>query len=216
MIQPFPRPVKPKVKVQTDDQIAKVGQLNQLVRDVNNLNVGNSAYTGIPFENYPPATLVNEGPKFTYSITPGFPFGNEVVELISYHIKGIYPLSTSDGFSEYLCTLNVPASPFMAPSLFPGSVTGMFFTYDGNNIINTPLANGGVINIDGTPSPISNFEVVLVNYGDNPQPDGSYNYAVLLTATTPSSGTLESLISYDIEFLFPNYVGTPTIFQDNS
>jgi len=216
-IQPFPRPLNLKTRRQTDDQLAKLGQLNQLVTDTNAAIAGKAnqpvTSTGIPFENYPPAELFNAGPKFTYEITPGFPELG-VVELISYHIKGIYPLYTSDGFSEYLCTLNVPASPFMAPSLFPGSITGMFSTYDGNNIINTPLANGGIINIDGTPTPISNFEVVAAYYGNNPQPDNSYNYAILLTATTPTTGSLESLIAYDLEFLFPNYVAAPTIFQD--
>jgi hypothetical protein len=205
MIQRFPRPINPKIKTQTDDQIAKVGQLNQLIRDINNLNISNTAYTGIPFVGYPPATLVNEGPKFTYT---------DGVELISYHIKGIYPLFTSDGFSEYLCTLNVKLPHIMAPSLFPGSISGMFSIYDGNDIITTPLASGGVININGTPTPISNLQVFAGYYGNNPQPDDSYNYAIFLNATTPGTGTLEALISYDIEFLFPNYVAAPTIFQD--
>ena len=38
-IQKFPRPVNPKIKKQTDDQLAKVGQINQLVNDINKLNV---------------------------------------------------------------------------------------------------------------------------------------------------------------------------------
>jgi len=49
-IQTFPRPINPKIKKQTDDQIAKVGQLNQLVRDVNQLGLNPSSPTGIPFE----------------------------------------------------------------------------------------------------------------------------------------------------------------------
>jgi hypothetical protein len=113
MIQNFPRPINPKLKKQTDDQLAKVGQLNQLVRDINNLNVDGSTPTGIPFEWYPPAGLTNGGPKFTYI---------DGVELISYHIKGIQSIFNLDssGFDEYLCTISVQPGE-AEPLIFPGS-----------------------------------------------------------------------------------------------
>ena len=215
MIQPFPRPVNPRVKRQTDDQLAKLGQLNQLVTDVNRLNVGSTAYTGIPFEWYPPASLVNEGPKFTYLPTPESPeFGN--VELISYHIKGIQSVSTNSatGFSQYLCTVSVDISTG-SPSIFPGSITGMLYSGTGYDVVTSPLAVGGLIEIDGIHVPLNSFNVTFSYYGDNPQPDGKFWYAVIIqgyTAAVP--GDLNALIAYDIELLLPNFVPAPTIFQD--
>jgi hypothetical protein len=203
MIQNFPRPVNPKLKRQTDDQLAKVGQLNQLVRDINNLNVDGSTPTGIPFEWYPPAGLTNAGTKFTYT---------DGVELISYHIKGIYQIgNTGNGFETYLCTVNFPGG---SAGTFPGSVTGSFQIELDSNIITTPLANGGTVlfNGDGTAN-ISDFTMYLYPY-NNPQPDGSYNYALVVSASIPDSGDISALMAYDFEFLLPNFVPAPTIFQD--
>lgn len=215
MVQTFPRPVNPKIKKQTDDQIAKVGQLNQLVRDINNLNVGGTAYTGIPFQDYPPATLVYEGPKFTYDVTPGIPTSNEIVELISYHIKGITPISNNgSGFEQYLCTVSIKLPSLMAPIVFPGSINGMFQTDNNGNFIIGPLANGSLVSLNGDLVPISDFQINLYDYGNNPQPDGSLYYALVMSATTVDSGSIFTLASYDFEMLIPNYIPAPTIFQD--
>lgn len=202
MIQSFPRPVNPKVKKQTDDQLAKVGQLNQLVRDINNIGLDPSTPTGIPFEWYPPAGLTVGGPKFTYT---------DGVELISYHIKGIAPISNNgNGFEAYLCSINFPGG---LPFIFPGSITGMFISGGGGDIITTPLANGGLVEVDGIHLPVSNLTATLYNYGNNPQEDGSYNYALVVDATT-DSGQVTGLMAYDYEFLLPNFMQAPTIFQD--
>ena len=200
MIQNFPRPVNPKLKRQTDDQLAKVGQLNQLVRDINNLNVDPSTPTGIPIEWFPPAGLTSAGPKFTYT---------DGVELISYHIKGIYSIynGNANGFSEYLCTLVVQDQ-----FIFPGSVTGMFQSGTGSDIITSPLAVGGLIEIDGTHVPLTDFRISLYNYNN---PEGFYWYAVVAEGSTDATpDTLTALMSYDFEFLLPNFVPAPTIFQD--
>lgn len=205
MIQRFPRPVNPKVRTQTDDQVAKVGQLNQLVNDVNRLNVGGTAYTGIPFDWYPPASLVNEGPKFTYT---------DGLELISYHIKGIYPLSggSATGFDEYLCTVSVDSYP---GPIFPGSITGMFLSGTGNDIVTSPLAVGGLIEINGVHVPLTSFNVTFYYYGDNPQDDGKLWYALVIQGDTDATpGSLSGLVAYDIELLLPNLIPAPTIFQD--
>jgi len=205
MIQKFPRPVTPKVRTQTDDQLAKIGQLNQLVNDVNRLNVGGTAYTGVPFDWYPPATLVNEGPKFTYT---------DGVELISYHVKGIYPLSSSSssGFSEYLCTVSV--EPYPGP-IFPGSITGMFLSGTNYDIVTSPLAVGGLIEINGVHVPLTSFNVTFYYYNNNPQPDGKLWYALVIQGDTDATpGSLSGLVAYDIELLLPNLIPAPTVFQD--
>jgi len=207
MIQNFPRPVNPKLKRQTDDQLAKLGQLNQLVRDINNLNVDDSTPTGIPFEWYPPAGLTNAGPKFTYT---------DGVELISYHIKGIQSISnsTATGFSEYLCTVSVHPD-FGSAGIFPGSLTGMFYSGSVNDAVTSPLAIGGLIEINGIHVPLTSFAFNLYYYGDNPQPDGSYWYALVAEGNTDNApGNLTALMSYDFEMLLPNFVPAPTIFQD--
>ena len=54
-IQKFPRPVNPKIKKQTDDQLAKVGQINQLVNDINKLNFVGPSPVPYGFEWYPQA-----------------------------------------------------------------------------------------------------------------------------------------------------------------
>ena len=205
MIQPFPRPVKPKVRTQTDDQVAKIGQLNQLIRDINQLQTDPSSPTGIPFDWYPPAGLTNAGPKFTYT---------DGVELISYHIKGILPFNytNSSGFSEYLCTVSV--EPYPGP-IFPGSITGMFLSGTNNDIVTSPLAVGGLIEINGVHVPLTSFNVTFYYYGDNPQPDGKLWYALIIQGGTDATpGYLTGLASYDIELLLPNFVPAPTIFQD--
>lgn len=202
-IQSFPRPVHPKVKKQTDDQIAKVGQLNQLVRDINQLQTDPSSPTGIPFMWYPPAGLTSAGPKFTYT---------DGVELISYHIKGIYSINVpnSPGFISYLCTINFPDGE---PFIMPGSLTGMFQVSYNGKIITTPLSDGARVNLDGQPSSITDFQISLENYENNPQPDGSYNYALVTEAFTGGS-PITGLMAYDFEFLLPNSETPPTIFQD--
>ena len=205
MIQNFPRPINPKLKKQTDDQLAKLGQLNQLVRDINNLNVDGSTPTGIPFEWYPPAGLTTAGPKFTYT---------DGVELISYHIKGIQSISNnfSRGISEYLCTVSVQPYP---GTIFPGSLTGMFVSGTGNDIITSPLAVGGLIEIDGAHVPLTSLAFNLYYYFNNPAPDGSLWYALVAEGNTDAApGNLTALMSYDFEMLLPNFVPAPTIFQD--
>lgn len=203
MIQNFPRPINPKLKKQTDDQLAKVGQLNQLIRDVNNLNVDGSTPTGIPFVWYPPAGLTNAGPKFTYT---------DGVELISYHIKGIQSIvdNNNSGFNVYLCTLSV-SNVF----IFPGSLTGMFQSATGSDIVTSPLSVGGLIEVDGIHVPLTELAFNLFYYPNNPQPDGSFWYALLATANTDAAAAnLTALMAYDFEFLLPNNVTPPTIFQD--
>ena len=204
-IQNFPRPVNPKIKKQTDDQMAKVGQLNQLVRDINQLQLNTPSPTGIPFEWYPPAGLTSAGPKFIYT---------DGVEMISYHIKGVYSVGNSgNGFEVYLCSVNFPGGQ---PFTMPGSLTGMFQSGGNNDIITSPLANGGLVELNGAHVPVSNLQAILSAYGNNPQPDGSYNYALLISATVenPDNYTLTALMAYDFEFLLPNFETAPTIFQD--
>ena len=204
-VQTFPRPVNPKIKKQTDDQIAKVGQLNQLVRDINQLATNPSSPVTYGFEYYPDAGLTSTGPKFTYT---------DGVELISYHIKGIYSIGTSgSGFEVYICSINFPEGE---PFLFPGGLTGMFQSGGGGDIITSPLANGGLIEINNVHVPVSDLQAFLSPYGNNPQEDGSYNYALLISATVdnPDNYNITGLMAYDFEFLLPNLVPAPTIFQD--
>lgn len=204
-IQTFPRPVNPKIKKQTDDQIAKVGQLNQLVRDVNQLGLNPSSPVSYAFEFWPDAGLTANGPKFTYT---------DGVELISYHIKGITPISnTGNGFELYLCSVNFPDGE---PFFFPGSLTGMFQSGGGGDIITSPLADGGLVELDGVHVPVSNLSATLSAYGNNPQEDGSYNYALIITATVDNPDLLQinGLVAYDFEFLLTNFTPAPTIFQD--
>jgi hypothetical protein len=205
MIQNFPRPVNPKINKQTDDQIAKVGQLNQLVRDINQLDVTSSSPTGIPFDWYPPAGLTTAGPKFTYT---------DGVELISYHIKGIQLITSPDSdFQEYLCTLNFTEGGMGSPGIFPGSITGMFqVTIDGE-VISTPLAHAGILDNNGAPSSVFELKLSLLPYNDNPQPDGSFNYALVIHGNT-DGGVVNGLVCYDYELLIPNFITPPTIFQD--
>lgn len=203
MIQNFPRPINPKIKKQTDDQIAKVGQLNQLVRDINQLQTDPSSPVSYPFVWYPEAGLTVAGPKFTYT---------DGVELISYHIKGIAQLSgNSDSFEQYLCSVNFPSGQ---PFLFPGSITGMMQVSGGGDFITTPLANGAIVDIDGSWQPINNFQINLYNYGNNPQQGDAYYYALVASFTTNNSGPITGLMAYDFEFLLPNFITAPTIFQD--
>lgn len=204
-IQTFPRPVNPKIKKQTDDQLAKVGQLNQLVKDVNALNVTGPSPVGYGFEWYPEAGLTTGGVKFRYT---------DGVEMMSYHIKGVYSVGNSgNGFEVYLCSVNFPGGQ---PFIMPGSLTGMFQSGANNDIITSPLANGGLVELNGAHVPVSNLQAILSAYGNNPQPDGSYNYALLISATVenPDNYTLTALMAYDFEFLLPNFETAPTIFQD--
>jgi len=59
----------------------------------------------------------------------------------------------------------------------------MFQSGGGSDIITTPLCNGGLVEVDGNHVPISNFQINLYNYGSNPEPDGSYWYALVASAT---------------------------------
>ena len=166
--------------------------------------VGNgSTPTGIPYVFYPPAGITTGGPKFTYT---------DGVELISYHIKGIDSISdTGDNFYQYLCTLDLPAG---YENIFPGSITGAFqCTLDGN-IINTPLANGGLLYMEGVGTPsVTDFTMYLYPY-ENPQPNGHYYYALVASGYLTETGAFSGLMSYDFEFLLPSYAEAPTIFQD--
>jgi hypothetical protein len=185
-------------------------QLENLIKVTSKVSVsgGNpSSPAGIPFEFFPLAGLTNYGAKFTYT---------DGVELISYHIKGITPISSGgNGFEQYLCSINFPPSQG-PPFFFPGSITGMFQSGGEASIITTPLANGGLVELDGVHVPVSNLDVNLYDYGNNPQPDGSYNYALVVDATVenPDALTITGLMSYDFEFLLPNFIPSPTIFQD--
>jgi hypothetical protein len=203
-IQSFPRPTNPKIKKQTDDQIAKVGQLNQLVRDINQLQTDPSSPVSYGFEWYPDAGLTLAGPKFTYT---------DGVQLLSYHIKGIYSMGYggSSSFSTYLCTL-VTSTSEGGPSIFPGSITGMFQSGSGSDIVTSPLAVGGLIEIDGVHVPLTDFRISLYNYNN---PDGFAWYALVAEGNTDATpGNLTALMSYDFEFLLPNFIPAPTIFQD--
>jgi len=180
-------------------------QLENLIKVTSKVSVsGNpSTPTGIPFEWYPPAGLTNDGAKFTYT---------DGVELISYHIKGIMPINSSgNGFGQYLCTVNFGTQQ---PFYFPGDITGSFQVTVDNNIINTPLANGAVLSLaGGGTTTISDFALYLYPY-ENPQGNGEYWYALVASANTADSGDISALMSYDFEFLLPNFVQSPTIFQD--
>ena len=203
-IQTFPRPVNPKIKKQTDDQIAKVGQLNQLVKDVNGLNITGPSLTTYPFEWYPDAGLTTGGTMFKYT---------DGVELLSYHIKGMYQIgNTGNGFEVYLCTVSLP--PSFGGGIFPGTLTGMFQSGGGGDIVTSPLAVGGLVELDGNHVPLTALSFTLYNYGDNPQPDGNYYYALYAVGSVDGSGSISALMTYDFEFLLPNFIPAPTIFQD--
>jgi hypothetical protein len=160
-----------------------------------------------PFMFYPEAGLTNEGVKFKYA---------DGAELISYHIKGITPVSSGgNGFELYLCSVIFPASQG-APFIFPGSVTGMFQSGGDGNIVTSPLAIGGLVELDGLHVPITELSVNLYDYGNNPQEDNTYIYALVINATVenPDALNIEGLVSYDFEFLLPNFFPAPTLFQD--
>jgi len=203
MVQNFPRPVTPKIKKQTDDQIAKVGQLNQLVRDINQLQTDPSSPVSYPFEYWPEAGLTTAGPKFTYT---------DGVELISYHVKGITPVYSNDTSTivTYICTIS-----FESDFFFPGSLTGMVFANDGGaSHILSPLANGSFIKSESTDTVelLSNVQIIMQAY--DPQPEGLYNYAILLSMFPSGDPPFSATVAYDIELLLPNFVAAPTIFQD--
>ena len=159
-----------------------------------------------PFQWYPEAGLTNEGVKFRYA---------DGTELISYHIKGVYNISNSgNGFEAYLCSVNFPGG---SPFLFPGSITGSFLIGTGqDDTTMTPLANGGMVLLNGMPTPVSSLDINLYSYGGNPNSDGSYTFALVMDATVenPDNQNIGGLVSYDFEFLLPSTSAAPTIFQD--
>lgn len=153
-----------------------------------------------PFMWYPEAGITSAGPKFKYA---------DGTELISYHIKGIYSINSvgGSGFAQYLCTINFPDGE---PFIMPGSITGMF-QYDNSTF--TPITVGGMLKVDGHDGFLTDFSFQLQPY-ENPQPDGSYNYALVAGASVTSGSDITGLMAYDFEFLLPNDTATPTIFQD--
>jgi hypothetical protein len=158
-----------------------------------------------PFQWYPDASLTKEGPKFRYT---------DGMELISYHVKGISPIGgSSNGFERYLCSIHFPASQG-APFIFPGSITGMFQSGSGETIITSPLANGGLVELNGVHVPVSSLDINFYPYS-NPQEDGSYIYALVIDATVENPDGLEitGLVAYDFEFLLPSNTASPTLFQ---
>lgn len=158
-----------------------------------------------PFMWYPEAGLTVAGPKFRYV---------DGVQLISYHVKGIYQISSNyNGFDAYLCTISFPNE---VPFLMPGSITGMFQSGGNGDIITTPLADGGLVEVNGVHLPISNFTATLSVYEDNPDPDGNYNYALIFTANVdnPDNQNVTGLMAYDFEFLLPADAPKPIVFQD--
>lgn len=157
---------------------------------------------------YPQAGITTGGIKFKYA---------DGVELISYHVKGITQINSSgNGFELYIGSVSFPENPF----LFPGSLTGSIQVTvpgDGNfNTINSPLADGATVLLNGLPTTISSVNALLVPYSTNPQQDNSYYYSLILDATieNPNNYNIEGLLAYDYEFLLPNDQGVPTIFQD--
>jgi len=188
---------------------ANINALSQPVtmQELVNTTTGGSSSTGIPFDWYPPAGLINAGAKFTYT---------DGVELISYHIKGIQSISNNPakGFSEYLCTISVSLD-YGPPPVYPGSITGMFQSGTVNDVTTSPLAIGGLIEINGVHVPLTSLAFNLYYYNDNPQPDGLYWYALVAVGDTDAApGNLTGLMSYDFEMLLPNFAPAPTIFQD--
>jgi hypothetical protein len=91
----------------------------------------------------------------------------------------------------------------------------MFQSGSGPNFILSPLAIGGLIEVDGDHYPLINFQFSLNSYNNNPQPDGSYWYSLIAAgATDTTPGNLSALMSYDFELLLPNYLQAPTVYQD--
>lgn len=173
------------------------------MEEIANAAGGGTTLVDIPFVYYPPAGITNAGPKFTYA---------DGVNLISYHIKGISELNgNGDSFEQYLCSVNFPSGQ---PFLFPGSITGMIQGSGGGDFLTSPLASGAIVDIDGSWQPISNFQINLYNYGNNPQVGDAYYYALVATFTTNTSGPITGLMAYDYELLLPESVLPPTIFQD--
>ena len=159
-----------------------------------------------PFEFYPEAAITSTGAKFRYI---------DGMELISYHVKGITPVGgDGNGFETYLCSVHFGQSKG-APFIFPGSITGMFMSGGGENIITSPLANGGLVELNGIHVPVSNLDINFYPYS-NPQEDGSYIYALVIDATVenPDALSITGLVAYDFEFLLPSDVIAPVIFQD--
>lgn len=184
-------------------------QLENLIKVTSKVQVtggGNpSSPVDYPFEFFPAAGLTNGGAKFTYT---------DGTELISYHIKGITPISSGgNGFEQYICSINFPEGQ---PFFFPGSLTGMLQSGGGGDIVTTPLADGGVVELDGIHVPVSSLDFNLYDYGNNPQEDGSWNYALVADATVenPEALNISGLMAYDFEFLLPNFIQSPTLFQD--
>ena len=188
---------------------ANINALSQPVtmQDLVNTTTGGSSPAGITYSGYPQAGLTTAGAKFTYT---------DGVELISYHIKGIYPISVNPGidFNVYLCTVIFPEVG-MGIEVYPGSITGMFQSGTGPNFILSPLAVGGLVEMDGDHVPLTSFKILLNSYNNNPQPDGSYWYSLTAVGDTGlEPGNLTGLMSYDFELLLPNYLQAPTVFQD--
>lgn len=172
------------------------------MQDIANSAGGGTTYVDIPYEWYPYAGLQNAGPKFTYT---------DGVNLISYHIKGVDQINEyGNNIYYYICSVKFPdGEPFM----MPGSVSGSIQINVNGDIISTPLANGAVVGLDSGTTTISDLKMYLYPY-ENPQPDGSFIYALVMTANTADSGAISGLFAYDFEFLLDDNVNPPTIFQD--
>ena len=188
---------------------ANINALSQPVtmQDIVNTSTGGSSPAGIAYDWFPQAGLTTAGAKFTYT---------DGVELISYHIKGIQSISNNSatGFSQYLCTISVSLD-YGPPPVFPGSLTGMFQSGSVNDVTTSPLAVGGLIEINGVHVPLTSLAFNLYYYNDNPQPNGLYWYALIAEGDTDAvAGNLTALMSYDFEMLLPNFAPAPTIFQD--
>ena len=90
----------------------------------------------------------------------------------------------------------------------------MFQSGGGGDVVTSPLAVGGLVELDNVHVPITALDFTLYDYGNNPQPDGNYYYALVATASVDGSGNVSVLMAYDYELLLPNFVTPPTIFQD--
>lgn len=198
-------PAKLMSKYPGNNAQAKIGHVNEVIDAIN------EGITGVqitpvdgPFQFYPPAGLTTAGVKFAYA---------DGVDLISYHIKGIIPInfSNSNNFQSYLCSIKF-SNGF--PFIFPGSITGMFQSGGTGYFTTTPLANGGLIEVNGTHLPVSDFQISLNEYSIDNQLENETVYAIVMSGYVEETGDITGLAAYDYEFLMPHFITPPVIFQD--
>lgn len=207
-------PAKLMTKYPGNNALARIGHVNEVIDAINDgitgSEVGQIPY---PFEWWPNASIINTGTEFQYQ--PWEP-GTEGVKLTGALLKGTWTPSNNSGLSDYITTLRITYPNLMAPSFFPGEITGMIQvpTVEGGTIVLAPLASGSHIGFDSDDEPVYihdfGFSLIPYQYGEEELHDGYQEYALLATGAvkkadgTPSSVNSQTIVSYNFKLLAVN------------